>query len=220
MPRLRAGTRAWTSEELNRLELLIAQRASATRVAAALNCKIVSVRNQARKLGTPFPTSRAKNHWSAAVCVHAIAVRAASSQKSTEHHSSIIFLEELVRVSGEVVLQGEIGEQDMFNSRLMTALAYSAVLGAGAASAADLSRPYTKAPIFAESTTNWSGFYVGGQFGGSWTNQSWVNTANNSIFGDLAPGQGLGERTSASLAADRWATTGRPAIMCSGSKAR
>ncbi len=83
----------------------------------------------------------------------------------------------------------------MFNSRLMTALAFTA-LGAGAASAADLSRPYTKAPIFAESYYNWSGFYVGGQLGGSWTNQSWVNTANNSVFGDLAPGQGFGQRSS------------------------
>jgi outer membrane immunogenic protein len=84
----------------------------------------------------------------------------------------------------------------MFNSRLMTALACSAVLGAGAASAADLGRPYTKAPIFAEAYYNWSGFYVGGQLGGSWTNQSWVNTANNSIFGDLLPGQGFGQRSS------------------------
>jgi outer membrane immunogenic protein len=84
----------------------------------------------------------------------------------------------------------------MFNSRWMTALACSAVLGAGAASAADLSRPYTKAPIFAEAYYNWSGFYVGGQLGGSWTNESWVNTANNSIFGDLIPGQGFGQRSS------------------------
>jgi hypothetical protein len=83
----------------------------------------------------------------------------------------------------------------MFNSRLMTALAFTA-LGAGAASAADLSRPYFKAPVFAESYYNWSGFYVGGQLGGSWTNQSWVNTANNSRFGDLAPGQGFGQRSS------------------------
>jgi outer membrane immunogenic protein len=84
----------------------------------------------------------------------------------------------------------------MFNSRLMTALACSAVLGTGAASAADLSRPYFKAPVFAESYYNWGGFYVGGQLGGSWTNQSWVNTANNSIFGDLTPGQGFGQRSS------------------------
>ena len=83
----------------------------------------------------------------------------------------------------------------MFNSRLMTALAFTA-LGAGAASAADLSRPYTKAPIFAESYYNWSGFYVGGQLGGSWTNENWKNTANNSVFGDLIPGQGFAQRSS------------------------
>lgn len=60
MPRSRPGTRVWSSEELNRLNGLVAQGASATRAAAALNRKIVSVRNQARKLGTPFPTTRTK----------------------------------------------------------------------------------------------------------------------------------------------------------------
>jgi hypothetical protein len=50
----------WSSEELNRLNRLVAQGASAARAAAALNRKIVSVRNQARKLGTPFPTTRTK----------------------------------------------------------------------------------------------------------------------------------------------------------------
>jgi len=49
--------------------------------------------------------------------------------------------------------KGKFGEQDMFNSRWMAALAFTA-LGAGAASAADLSRPYTKAPVFAESYYN------------------------------------------------------------------
>ncbi len=83
----------------------------------------------------------------------------------------------------------------MFNSRLMTALAFTA-LGAGAASAADLSRPYYKAPVFAEPYYNWGGFYVGGHLGGSSTNQSWTNTANNSGFGDLIPGQGFGQRGS------------------------
>ena len=83
----------------------------------------------------------------------------------------------------------------MTNSRLLTALAFTA-LGLSAASAADLSRPYTKAPVFAEPYYNWSGFYVGGQVGGSWTNQSWVNTANTTAFGDLSPGQGFGQRSS------------------------
>jgi hypothetical protein len=45
---------------LNRLKALIAQGASATRAAAASNRTIISVRNQARKLGTPFPTTRTK----------------------------------------------------------------------------------------------------------------------------------------------------------------
>ena len=83
----------------------------------------------------------------------------------------------------------------MFNSRLMTALAFTARRD-GAPTGAPLRRSYTTAPIFAESYYNWSGFYVGGQLGGSWTNQSWVNTPNNSVLGDLAPGQGFGQRSS------------------------
>ena len=84
----------------------------------------------------------------------------------------------------------------MFNSKLMAAMACTAALGASA-SAADLgARPYTRAPVFAEAYYNWSGFYVGGQLGGSWTNQNWTNTANNSIFGDLVPGQGFGQHGS------------------------
>jgi len=83
----------------------------------------------------------------------------------------------------------------MLNSKWVTALAFTA-LGLGAASAADLSRPYYKTPVFAEPYYNWSGFYVGGQLGGSWTNESWINRANNSGFGDLVPGQGFGQRSS------------------------
>ena len=85
----------------------------------------------------------------------------------------------------------------MFKSGMMVALACTAALGAGVASAADLGpRPYTKAPLFAEPYYNWSGFYVGGQLGGASTNETWVNTANNSVFGDLAPGQGFRQRGS------------------------
>ena len=85
----------------------------------------------------------------------------------------------------------------MFNSRLMAALACTAALGVSAASAADLgARPYTRAPVFAEAYYNWSGFYLGGQLGGSWTNQNWRNTASTAAFGDLSPGQGFGQHGS------------------------
>lgn len=83
----------------------------------------------------------------------------------------------------------------MIHSRLITALAFTA-LGVSAASAADMSRPYYKTPVFAEPYYNWSGFYVGGQLGGSWTNEQWINTANTTFFGDLAPGNGFRQRSS------------------------
>ena len=73
----------------------------------------------------------------------------------------------------------------------------TALVAAGAASAADLAaRPYTKAPAYIEPLYNWTGFYVGGHIGGAWTNEQFVNTANTTIFGDLAPGQGYRQRSS------------------------
>src|SRR5437868_6088341 len=83
----------------------------------------------------------------------------------------------------------------MIQSKLIATLAVTASLGVGAASAADLGmRPYTKAPLFAEPVYNWAGFYVGGNVGGAWTTQQWVNSANTTVFGDLFPGQGFRQR--------------------------
>jgi outer membrane immunogenic protein len=80
----------------------------------------------------------------------------------------------------------------MTQSKLIATLAFTAALGVGAASAADLgARPYTKAPLFADPIFNWAGFYVGGNVGGAWTTQQWVNSANTTVFGDLGPGQGF-----------------------------
>jgi outer membrane immunogenic protein len=59
----------------------------------------------------------------------------------------------------------------MRNSKLIVsaAVAIGAVLGIGAASAADMApRMYTKAPIVADPAYDWSGFYVGGHFGYLW----------------------------------------------------
>ena len=77
------------------------------------------------------------------------------------------------------------------------AIAASAlVLGSVSASAADLAaRPYTKAPVPVAAVYNWGGFYIGGHVGGAWTNQEWVNTANNTAFGDLSPGEGFRQRS-------------------------
>src|SRR5713226_79674 len=80
----------------------------------------------------------------------------------------------------------------MIQSKLMATLAFTAALGVGAASAADLgARPYTKAPLFADPVFNWAGFYVGGNVGGAWTTQQWVNSGNTTLFGDLSTGQGF-----------------------------
>jgi outer membrane immunogenic protein len=78
------------------------------------------------------------------------------------------------------------------------ALASIAILGLGGmggASAADLpARMYTKAPPPPVAVYNWGGFYIGGHVGGSWTTERWVNTANTTPFGDLAPGEGFQQR--------------------------
>lgn len=83
-------------------------------------------------------------------------------------------------------------------SKLIAAFACTtALVSAGAASAADLAaRPYVKAPAYAEPLFNWTGFYVGGHLGGAWTNQQWINSANTTLFGDLAPGEGFRQRGS------------------------
>ena len=56
------------------------------------------------------------------------------------------------------------------NLTISTAVAISACLATGAASAADLpARPYyTKAPVYAAPPVLWSGCYVGGNAGGYW----------------------------------------------------
>jgi outer membrane immunogenic protein len=83
----------------------------------------------------------------------------------------------------------------MIKSKLVATLAFTAAFGVGAASAADLAaRPYGNAPLFVDSVFNWAGFYIGGNVGGAWSTEQWANTANTSLFGDLAPGQGFRQR--------------------------
>jgi outer membrane immunogenic protein len=54
------------------------------------------------------------------------------------------------------------------------AVAISAIVGVGAASAADLlARTYTKAPAMVmDPSYNWTGFYIGADVGGAWARQS------------------------------------------------
>ena len=48
--------RVWTAEENERLKTFVAKGASIIKVAAAFKRSIVSIRIQARKLGTPVPS--------------------------------------------------------------------------------------------------------------------------------------------------------------------
>jgi hypothetical protein len=55
---------AWTDKENQRLKALATSGASVVRAAAALGRTIVSARDQARRLGTPFPSLRiARQRW-------------------------------------------------------------------------------------------------------------------------------------------------------------
>src|SRR5262245_54738075 len=79
--------------------------------------------------------------------------------------------------------------------KIALAATAATLLLTGAASAADLAaRPYTKAPPPIVSVYNWTGFYVGGHAGGSWTNEEFINTATFAGFPDLSPGQGFRQR--------------------------
>jgi len=86
----------------------------------------------------------------------------------------------------------------MLNSKVKIsfAVAVGAILGVGAASAADLpARTYTKAPVVVPPAIyNWTGFYIGANGGGGWGRTDWqfnvVNTfANHHTSGGLAGGQ-------------------------------
>jgi outer membrane immunogenic protein len=63
----------------------------------------------------------------------------------------------------------------MRNSKLIvsTAAAISAIVGIGAASAADL--PLKALPKVPEVVYNWTGFYIGAQVGGAWSNYRFDN---------------------------------------------
>jgi hypothetical protein len=50
--------RNWTEKDNERIKAFAAKGASVFRAAAALNRTIISVRDQARRLGTPFPKLR------------------------------------------------------------------------------------------------------------------------------------------------------------------
>jgi hypothetical protein len=49
---------SWTEAENERLKAFVASGKSVVRAAAVFERSMISVRNQARKLGTPFPSIR------------------------------------------------------------------------------------------------------------------------------------------------------------------
>ena len=71
-------------------------------------------------------------------------------------------------------------------TRMLTGIAAVTSLLATSAFGADLSmRPYTKAPMYAESIYNWTGFYVGGNVGYSLGRSSNAETISNSLTGAI-----------------------------------
>lgn len=70
--------------------------------------------------------------------------------------------------------------------RMLMGIATVASLLATSALAADLPmRTYTKAPMYIESVFNWTGFYVGGNFGYSLGRSSNTETISNSLTGAI-----------------------------------
>jgi outer membrane immunogenic protein len=71
--------------------------------------------------------------------------------------------------------------------RALFVAAVAAVFAPTFAVASDLA---VKAPR-AIAVSNWSGVYVGANFGYGWSSGDWTNINNTSLFGDALPGEGL-----------------------------
>jgi len=73
------------------------------------------------------------------------------------------------------------------NTFISAAVAISAIVGVGAACAADLpARTYSKAPVMVASPViSWTGFYVGGELGGEWGRTNWTTTSTSDFPGTI-----------------------------------
>lgn len=74
---------------------------------------------------------------------------------------------------------------------LLGTIAFSALITAAPAGAADMRAPAYKAPpppVF-----TWTGFYIGGHVGGGWGSKDWVNVDAVNGVGTLFPGTFLGK---------------------------
>ena len=68
------------------------------------------------------------------------------------------------------------------------------VIGTVAASAADLSKPYTKAPPAPPPPPpfSWTGFYIGANIGGAWAHNDWTDTIFLTNFNNASNGVFIG----------------------------
>jgi outer membrane immunogenic protein len=69
-------------------------------------------------------------------------------------------------------------------AKVFAILVAASMTAAASAHAADIARPVYKAPVVAPVVIyNWSGFYLGGQAGGAFSDTSWAtNATNNAVF--------------------------------------
>ena len=74
----------------------------------------------------------------------------------------------------------------MLNKVLAGIAATVAIAATPSAFAADM--PIKAGPPVVAATYNWTGVYVGLNAGGGWTSVDYLNTANTTAFGDVAPG--------------------------------
>ncbi len=75
---------------------------------------------------------------------------------------------------------------------LLAGVAGAALIAAGSANAADIARPVYKAPPppIVAPAYNWTGFYVGGHFGGGWAREAWEERSNfDTGFGSICFGE-------------------------------
>jgi outer membrane immunogenic protein len=81
-------------------------------------------------------------------------------------------------------------------SVLVAAIALAVANTFGVAHAADMPTKASTPAVFPQ----WSGFYVGGAIGGGWTDASWRNLNNSTLFGDALPGDSFSHRMNGVLA--------------------
>jgi outer membrane immunogenic protein len=93
--------------------------------------------------------------------------------------------------------------------------AITALLGIGAASAADVPAPYTKAPGVIDPVAGWTGFYIGINGGGEWgrTNTDWSNSPAIGFFSPAAAGSLIDAAGSNRINTSGWLAGGQAGYL-------